>query len=166
MSEAVLCWLSSPKLPPKLSPLRCSRSFCWNLALPSLALQRRQLYHISYHHPSSFKEALVDLQSILGRLSRRMTCLVEGLHVLNVDYAAFSVDVGDGEWDKGILHPEREYLLLLEDKEHSCILRQSTPAHKPRLPLLRRVSYLYMHGHPFATGVDNRKDGQLWGSNL
>src|SRR5215216_6073152 len=166
ISEAVLYKLSSPKLPPKLSPLRCSRSFCWNLALPSLALPRRQLYYIPYHNPSSFKEALDDLQSILGRLSRKMVCLVEGLHVLDVDYAAFSVDIGDGERDKGILHPEREYLLLLEDKEHSCLLRQSTPAHKPRLPLLRRVSYLNTHGHPFATGVDNREDGQLWGSNL
>src|SRR5918912_1201388 len=99
------------------------------------ASSSRRLDLVPYLYPSCYEEALVDLQGVLGELGGRVRGLVERLHVLDVHDAPTLVYVGDGERDQGVLHPERELLLSVEDNEHTGVLCQSGAPHQPSLTL-------------------------------
>lgn len=56
---------------------------------------------------------------------------VQGLHVVDFANDAGGVDVGDGQGDEGVFHPEAERLRLGEDEEHGVSVGEFSAAHEP-----------------------------------
>jgi hypothetical protein len=61
---------------------------------------------------------------------------------LNIDYHIIPANPDDIKRYLHILHPERIYILYLENKEHSLIIRQRLPEHQSLFPFLNSIGDL------------------------
>jgi len=56
---------------------------------------------------------------------------IQGLHIVYFPYDAEPVNIGDAEWNKGVLHPEIQNPFTLEHKQHAAVRSQRFSVDEP-----------------------------------
>ena len=90
----------------------------------------RNLNDISHLDPIFQEPSAIDLQGILGRISRIVNPRTEGLQELDIDNFAPAVEERNGEGEGSVLHPKGENLFLIVHEKHPFIPREISPKHQ------------------------------------
>jgi hypothetical protein len=107
----------------------------------------------------AFEPALLHFQDVLDVVGdSRNGSLIQRLHVVDFEDIAGRVDVGAGQGQERIAHPERNALRLGEDENHAFVLAHFLAEHHARLDLVRAGGLL---GHDFFRAQPEFDRGQL-----
>lgn len=114
------------------------------------SVSNRKNDHLPLPYAVFFCKPAIHFNDILrpssGRV-KRAGISYAGYSMLNIDDGPFTIRKNNVQRDQGILHPERQFLLALENKQHPIILPQAIPKHQSRLPFRIRVRNLRKNSH-------------------